>query len=195
MTNPKPTTPVPHSPPAHPAWHHPAALPEEELLKDCSFEQGRGRGPGGQHRNKVETLVEVTHVPTGISAHAGERREMTVNRKVAITRLRLNLAVRHRMGVPSGEVGSALWKSRLERTKGADGKHTTRIVVNERHPDYPALLAEAMDVIAAAGYDVSMAAVRLGTTPSQLVKLLDKHKPALHEVNEQRKTRHMHSLK
>ena len=195
MTTPKPTTPVPHTPPTDAPWHHPAALPEEEFLKQCSFEQGRGRGPGGQHRNKVETLVEVTHTPTGIAAHAGERREMTVNRKIAITRLRLHLAVQHRTPVPLGEIGSALWRSRLHRTKTADGKPTTRLVISEEHHDYPALLAEAMDVIVAVDYDVPKAAIRLDTTPSQLVKLLDKHKPALAEVNKQRAARHMHTLK
>jgi hypothetical protein len=83
----------------------------------------------------------------------------------------------------------------MKRVRASDGTSTTRIVVNESHADYPSLLAEAMDVIAAAGYDVSKAALRLGTTASQLVKLLDKHKPALHEVNEQRKARNMHTLK
>lgn len=177
------------------AYPHPAAIPEEELLKQCSFTQGRGKGPGGQHRNKVETLVEVTHSPTGIAAHAGERREMTVNRKVAIKRLRLALAVRHRLGVPIGEIGSDLWKSRLHTKRDHSGIPRTRIVVNETHDDYPSLLAEAMDVIAAADYDVSKAALRLGTSASQMVRLLDKHKPALAEVNDQRKARSMHTLK
>ncbi len=195
MPDPKPTTPPPHDPPEHTPWAHPAALPIDDLLKQCSFEQGRGKGPGGQHRNKVETLVEVTHVPTGISAHAGERREMRVNRKVAIARLRLNLAVAHRTPVPIGEIGSELWRSRLQHKRTPDGRVTGRIVVNERHEDYPALLAEAMDVIAAASWDVSKAALRLETSASQLVKLLDKHKPALHEVNEQRRARGLHTLK
>lgn len=176
-------------------YPHPAAIPEEDLLKQCSFTQGRGKGPGGQHRNKVETLVEVTHTPTGVAAHAGERREMTVNRKVAIRRLRLALAVHHRLGVPIGEIGSELWKSRLQTKRDHSGTTRTRIVINETHHDYPALLAEAMDVVAAADYDVAKAALRLGTSSSQLVRLLDKHKPALAEVNNERKARNMHTLK
>jgi hypothetical protein len=195
MHRPKPTTPTPHEPPAHRPYAHPAALPLDDLLKQCTFEQGRSKGPGGQHRNKVETLVEVTHEPSGVMAHAGERREMSVNRKVAITRLRLALAMNVRTPVPLGEIGSELWKSRLQTKRGPDGKTSTRVVVNEHHEDYPALLAEAMDVIASANYDLAKAALRLQTSSSQLVKLLDKHKPALAEVNEQRKSRGMHALK
>ena len=38
---------------------HPAMLPEETLLKQCTTEFGRMAGPGGQHRNKTETGVQL----------------------------------------------------------------------------------------------------------------------------------------
>ena len=44
---------------------HPAALPLDELLRDVEFRTTRGPGPGGQHRNKSDTMVRVTHRPTG----------------------------------------------------------------------------------------------------------------------------------
>ena len=37
--------------------------PSEVLIRTA-----RGSGPGGQHRNKTESCVTATHVPTGISA-------------------------------------------------------------------------------------------------------------------------------
>jgi len=41
--------------------------------KDLEFETLRGSGPGGQHKNKTESAVRVTHVPTGITAYCDSR--------------------------------------------------------------------------------------------------------------------------
>lgn len=43
----------------------------------------RGSGPGGQHRNKVETAITVTHRPTGISAHCESGRSRWSNQQEA----------------------------------------------------------------------------------------------------------------
>jgi hypothetical protein len=163
-------------------WHHPACLDDEQLLKSCTMGKGRSSGPGGQHRNKVETLVELTHDPTGVEAHAGERRSSRENLSVALRRLRLALAAQVRTGVPTGEIGSALWHSRVRGGK---------IACNPEHHDYPSLLAEALDVLAAANWDTRKAALRLSCTPSQLVRLIGEHPPSLVLVNRERTTRHM----
>ena len=57
------------------------------------------------------------------------------------------------------------------------------------------MLAEALDVVAACGWDHSRASVRLGCSATQLVKLIAKHAPALELVNRERDTRGMHALK
>lgn len=165
---------------------HPAALDEEALLRECRLSRGRSGGPGGQHRNKVETMVELTHEPTGVSAHAGERRSPEVNKRVAIRRLRLALATQVRVGVPDGECRSELWLSRCR-----DG----RVSVNPKHADYPSLLAEALDVLASRGWDAKVASVRLGCTPSQLVKLVREHAPAQELMNKEREARGLHRMK
>ncbi|MBX3357416.1 MAG: peptide chain release factor-like protein [Phycisphaeraceae bacterium] len=168
------------------SWPHPACLPEEDLLRQCTLDRGRSSGPGGQHRNKVETLVTISHVPSGIQAHAGERRSQAENKRVAVFRLRLTLAVEVRSTVPVGEIGSRLWRS---RTGGG------RIACNPEHEDFPAMLAEAMDVLGASGWEPRKAALRLDVTASQLVKLVKDHPPAFVRVNRERAAKGGHPLK
>jgi protein subunit release factor B len=66
----------------------------KELERDCALSFYRASGPGGQHRNKTETAVRVTHLPTGIVAAAAEERSQTRNREVALERLREKLVRR-----------------------------------------------------------------------------------------------------
>ena len=73
---------------------HPATLGEDDLMAACEFGTGRVSGPGGQHRNRVETAVFITHKATGIEGHATERRSQIQNRSKAIFRLRIKLAIK-----------------------------------------------------------------------------------------------------
>ena len=165
---------------------HPAALDPEALMKQCTLTRGRASGPGGQHRNKVETHITIVHEPTGIEAQAGERRLAKENQRVALKRLRLRLATEHRVFVPEGEIRSELWKSRCRNRK---------IVCSVKHHDFASMIAEALDVIDACAYDMRRAATRLGCTSSQLVRLLADHPPALSKFNDERRLRSMRPLK
>jgi hypothetical protein len=154
---------------------HPAALDGARLLTDCRVQRTRRTGPGGQHRNKVETAVVITHTPSGVRGEASERRSQEQNRREALFRLRVNLALAVR--TPPAASPSELWRSRL---RGG------RIAINPTHDDFPALLAEALDTLAAADMDFSIGAESLGCTASQLTKLL-KHEPrAMQLVNDRR---------
>jgi hypothetical protein len=166
---------------------HPAAASEAELLAQCTISKGRSGGPGGQNRNKVETKVVITHTATGTRAQAAERRSAAENRRVAIARLRLALAVQFRTPVPVGDARSELWKSRTT----PDG----RVVCSPRHADFAAILAEALDMMAACRWDERRASLRLAITTSQLVKLLRSHPEALSLVNRQRAFKGDHTLK
>ncbi|MBN2293132.1 MAG: peptide chain release factor-like protein, partial [Pirellulales bacterium] len=116
---------------------HPAALDEETLLASCTSSRTRRSGPGGQHRNKVETAVVFVHEPSGIRAEANERRSQAANRAVALFRLRVNLALQVRVCRPAEAIPSEMWR---ERCTSAG-----RINVAAEHQDFPAMLAEALD--------------------------------------------------
>ena len=73
--------------------NHPAAWDAARLLAECECRRQRRSGPGGQHRNKVETAVVITHLPTALRGEASERRSQEQNRRKALFRLRVNLAV------------------------------------------------------------------------------------------------------
>ncbi len=156
---------------------HPAALDQQDLLKQCTLRRQRRSGPGGQHRNKVETAIFIQHTPTGVGAEASERRSQQANRTVALFRLRVSLAIEVREAIDGDATPSELWQS---RTKGG------KLAINAEHEDFPAMLAEALDRIAALQWDVKGAAAALGCSTSQLVKLLQKEPRALALVNTQR---------
>ncbi len=157
---------------------HPASLEPSRLLKQCDLGLGRSTGPGGQHRNRRDTAVTLTHEPTGISATATERRKQQENRIAALRRLRLRLAIEVR--TPRPPKPSELWKTRRQgRTMS----------VNPQHTDYPTLLAEALDVLALMNWDVAKSAGRLGITMSQMTRLLRHEKPAFALVNNHRQER------
>ena len=176
---------------------HPAVLPIDELLTECQVTRTRGSGPGGQHRNKTETAIVITHTPTGVRGEASERRSQAENLAQAKHRLRveLALAVRSEKGVggllpqqtqpkePSPQrpkapdpirAPSPLWQSR------ANGQ---RITVSTSHDDFPALLAEALDALAAADWAATATAEQLGVSTSQLVKFLKQEPRAIALLN------------
>lgn len=164
---------------------HPSSLSVERLLRECDEIRTRRSGPGGQHRNKVESAVVLTHRPTGITAEANERRSQSENRRKAVFRLRINLAIQYRSELESSGKPSPLWASRCQ----------ARIRVNPTHEDFPALLAEALDTILWHGFDVKSSAEFLGCSTSQLVKFLKLEPAALKLVNQHREKLGQHRLR
>lgn len=64
----------------------------DRLLAECRVDTFRSGGKGGQHQNKVESGVRLTHRPTGISVASRAHRSQQGNRSDALRRLREKLA-------------------------------------------------------------------------------------------------------
>jgi len=164
---------------------HPLQLDDDQLKKSCSITRTRRGGPGGQHRNKVETAIVITHIDSGISAQAGEQRSQHANLTAAIERLRTNLAIGIRSDPPP-TAPSELWKSRVKNR---------RIAVSLSHADYPLILTEALDSLAIHSNDVVAAAAFLGLSTSQLIKFFKANSQVFDHVQQTRKASGLKPLK
>ena len=155
-------------------WPHPACLPSRVLAESCRIERTRRGGPGGQHRNKVESAIVAHHLPSGITGQASERRSQNSNRQVAMARLRLNLAIQLRTEIDPDRMPSQLWDKRLSGNK---------ISVGVDHEDFPSMIAEVLDWLDSFDFRFAPAAKKLGCSTSQLIKLVQANDLVLTSVN------------
>ena len=96
----------------------------EILKKQVTVETYRSSGPGGQRKNKTETAVRLTHLPSGIKVTATEQRSQAQNREFAFERLRerllrLNRPRRRRIptAVPVGAIEKRIEKKKIRSTR------------------------------------------------------------------------------
>jgi hypothetical protein len=156
---------------------HPAFLSEEELLSECEIQFLRRGGPGGQHRNKTESAVVFLHLPSKLKGEANERRSQADNRRLALFRLRLVLALNLRIPGPLPEQPSELWRSRCRNH---------RIQVAAEHADFPALLAELLDCCFIHGMELPATVAYLKVSSSQVVRMLKQYPHAWTLFNQKR---------
>src|SRR5438128_1613292 len=100
----------------------------DSLERDCDLEFFIAGGPGGQHRNKVETGVRLTHRPTGLMVTATERRSQSANREAAFERMaeRLTEAQRVRKPRKPTRPTGASKRERLEAKRKRSERKQTR---------------------------------------------------------------------
>ncbi|MDP2951964.1 MAG: peptide chain release factor-like protein [Chloroflexota bacterium] len=102
----------------------PYSTDREALTREVQIEVWPGRGPGGVRKEKMETAVRITHMPTGITITASKERTQLENRKLAMERLqkrleRLNRQERTRLRalVPSEAIKEKEKSKRQESEK------------------------------------------------------------------------------
>jgi len=93
--------------------------PVDETLfdaKDVRWETMRAAGPGGQHVNRTESAVRVTHIPTGLNATAMEERSQHRNRKLALARLMQKVDEMNLQR--QGDARTERWRAHLQLQRG-----------------------------------------------------------------------------
>ncbi|HLZ57622.1 MAG TPA: peptide chain release factor-like protein [Ktedonosporobacter sp.] len=106
----------------------------ESLERDCDMEFFIASGPGGQHRNKVETGVRLTHRPSGIAVTATERRSQYANREAAFERMAARLEALQRPEIPRRPTRPTA----ASRTRRLESKRRASVLKRQRTapPDY-----------------------------------------------------------
>ena len=68
-------------------------LPESDdiLLSECKVETFRSSGKGGQHANKTESAVRLTHLKSGIQVMCQDERSQYLNKIKCIKELRIRI--------------------------------------------------------------------------------------------------------
>ena len=71
----------------------PVPIPDSDaaLLNECQVETYGARGKGGQHVNKTQSAVRITHLPTGIMATCQDERSQLQNKRKCLSQLRSKL--------------------------------------------------------------------------------------------------------
>jgi hypothetical protein len=100
------------------------ALDDAALLRQCEVHTYKSSGPGGQHRNKVSSAVRLVHEPTRISAHGDDSRSQHENKRLALKRLRMNIAMHLRGGVDRAAPPPAFVRECMFQPRGK--KHVER---------------------------------------------------------------------
>jgi len=150
-------------------------LSDADLLAQCTVDTYRASGPGGQKRNKTNSAVRLRHTPSGRMTIAEESRSQHENKARALRRLRMAIALHHRLPDPD----PADLAARIAPYRTPAG----RIEIALKNPAYPQLLAAVLDLVAWARGRISDAAAQIDVATSQLARIITRDGKLLDEAN------------
>ena len=137
-------------------------LDDDALLAQCEKHVYKSSGPGGQHRNKVSSAVRLRHIPTGISAHGDDSRSQHENLRLALRRLRMNLACQFRRPIDPSQPPPAVVVECTFIARGGPARGKRRLEVGQRDHRFWAVAAAVLDAMDAFQGRLSDAAAYLG---------------------------------
>ncbi len=86
-------------------------------IKDVKCQAYRASGPGGQHRNKVETAIRLIHSTSGIIVTASDGKSKHQNKKKAWEKLKSKLKERNQLSINHQNLDKWATKIEIERGK------------------------------------------------------------------------------
>jgi len=139
-----------------------AILPEAEAVdvdirpQDLRVDTFRASGAGGQHVNKTESAIRITHIPTGTVVECQTERSQIRNREIAFGMLRSRLyaaeqerRARERGDLRAGQVGGGERSEKI-RTYNFPQDRLTDHRLNQNFSNLPAIMEGNIDDLIAA---------------------------------------------
>ena len=137
-----------------------AVLPEVEDVdvdideKDLKIDTMRASGAGGQHVNKTESAIRISHLPSGIVVYVQEERSQHKNRAKAMTMLRAKLYDQQKTKRDSeraaerrGQIGSGDRSERIRTYNFPQGRVTDHRINLTLHKLPQVMEGEALDEV------------------------------------------------
>jgi len=162
-------------------------MDDAALRAQCDEHVTRSSGPGGQHRNKVSSAVRLRHRPTGISAHGDESRSQHDNRRMALRRLRMNIACARRRPVDLTAKLPAVVAECIFTPRGAGAGKLKRMAVGRRDRRFWAVAAFLLDVLDALQGRLGDTAAVVGISTGNLASVLKSERHLLAAAQRLRK--------
>ena len=106
---------------------------DEELLSQCKVETFRSSGKGGQHANKTESAVRLTHIESGIQVICQNERSQYLNKIKCIKELRLRIKKNNYK--PPKRIKTKPTRSSIER-RLLSKKHKSEKKKNRKKTDF-----------------------------------------------------------
>ena len=105
---------------------------EDALLSECKIETFRSGGKGGQHANKTESAVRLTHISSGIQVTCQDERSQYLNKIKCIKELRSRIDKKNY--IPPKRIKTKPTKGSIERRLSTK-KHKSDKKKNRQKPN------------------------------------------------------------